>query len=574
MSSGTAWQAPVGREPGIEIDLDVRVPMGDGQTLSTEVWRPRGRGPVPAIVVRSPYDDHVARATLDAVRAIREGFAVVIQQVRGTGASDGRFEPWVDEADDGAATIAWCARQPWCNGVVGTLGLSYLAHVQLYAASRAPAPLRAMVMEVAPRQPYDLTYVGGALALGSSLGWSLAQAAQVVRRKVARGEVPATELQLVAETLDPSANLLGGSLREIELLSRHFPAWEAWLDHPARDQWWGARALGPLPSLPVMYVGGWSDIFLRGTLDNWAAGPRHPGSRLVIGPWGHSVRSSALGEVDYGIAASGLAGDLMGRELAFLDRHLNAADAETGSADDDASPIRIFVMGANTWRDETAWPPPAARPTDFFLHAGGRLSRDSPRADAEPARFVFDPHDPVPTIGGRNLLSDSEAAYQVGSWDQASLDQRRDILRFVTEPLTAPVEVTGELTVTLWASTTAADTDWTAKLIDVHPDGRALNVADGIVRATGLRGADRAGRVEPGRPDAYTIDLAATAQLFAAGHRIRLDISSSNFPRFDLNPGTGASMADAGADSYVQARQTVYLDSARASRVTLPLVER
>lgn len=560
------------RDLRVEIDLDVRVPMADGMTLNTEVWRPRGGGPVPTIVIRSPYEDHVARSTLDATRALREGFAVVIQQVRGTGRSDGTFEPWVDEAADGAATIAWCAQQPWSNGIVGSLGLSYLAHVQLYAASQRPPALRAMVMEVAPRHPFDLTYVGGALALGSSLGWSLAQAAQLVRRKVTRGEVPASELQLVGDTFDDPAGLLRGPLREIELLRRHFPSWETWLDHPLNDDWWHSRALQPGPSLPTMYVGGWSDIFLPGTLANWAVEPRHPGSRLIIGPWGHSVRSSALGEVAYGISASGVASDLMGEELTFLARHLGAAEPELEPAGDEQSPVRIFVMGANTWRHETAWPPPAARPTDFFLHADGRLGREAPPADAEPARFVFDPRDPVPTIGGRNLLSDSEAAYQVGSWNQASLEHRSDILRFVTEPLTAPTEVTGELCVTLWASTSAIDTDWTAKLIDVHPDGRALNVADGIIRARHRRGADRSDPIEPGRPYEYTIDLAATSQLFAIGHRIRVDISSSNFPRFDLNPGTGKLMADASVDFYVPADQTVYLDATRPSRITLPLI--
>jgi putative CocE/NonD family hydrolase len=263
--------------------------------------------------------------------------------------------------------------------------------------------------------------------------------------------------------------------------------------------------------------------------------------------------------------------DLMGQELDFLAAELDESDPATETKPAH-SPVRVFVMGANTWRDFEEWPPRQAIPTDFYLRSGGGLTREPAAVESAIESFLFDPADPVPTVGGPNLLSDSEAAYQTGPWDQAPLDGRSDILRFSTEILTDAVEVIGALSVTLWASTSAADTDWTAKLIDLWPDGRAINIADGIIRARHRLSVEEPQLPEPGRPYEYVIDLVATAYRFAPGHRIRFDVSSSNFPRFDLNPGTGELMADAERGSYVVAAQHVYVDALRPSRLTLPII--
>ena len=555
-----------------DLELDVKIEMRDGTLLNAEVWRPTdGAAPVPAILIRSPYPDPVARASLDPVRAVRMGIAVVVQQMRGTGRSDGTFEPWIDEAEDGADTIAWCAEQPWCSGEVATMGFSYLAHAQLYAAGEKPPALKAMVLEVVPSDAYELTYVGGALAIGSSMGWSIAQSANGIVRQLERGEDALAGLRLLDDTLLGETDPLHQPLREIELLQRYFPSWEEWLNHPTRDEWWRARDHRPGPSLPVFCVGGWYDIFLRGTLNTWAALSGGPRSRLLIGPWGHNGRTSALGELKFGPEALSGRVDLTGQELEFLAAELNSGHS-SGEHGEPGASVRVFVMGANTWRDLDAWPPSDAVPTDFFIHAGGVISTQPPAVDLAFESFVFDPADPVPTIGGPNLLSDSEAAYQTGPWDQSPLDGRIDILRFATEPLTEAVAVIGELSVTLWASTSARDTDWTAKLIDVWPDGRALNISDGIIRAHHHLSVNDRELPEHDRPYEYSIDLVATAYEFAPGHRIRIDISSSNFPRFDVNPGTGYLMADAQPNSYTTAEQHVFVDATHPSRMTLAVI--
>jgi putative CocE/NonD family hydrolase len=556
----------------VTLDLDVKIEMRDGTLLNAEVWRnDDATRAAPVILIRSPYPDPVARASLDPVRAVRMGFAVVVQQIRGTGSSEGIFEPWVAEAKDGADTIAWCARQSWCSGAVATMGLSYLAHAQLYAAGESAPALRAMVLEVVPSDAYGLTYIGGALALGSAMGWSIAQSANQILRQLDRGEDALPGLQLLNQTLLEEPEPLRQPLRQVELLRRYFPSWEEWLDHPTHDDWWRSRAHRPGPRLPALCVGGWYDIFLRGTLETWRQVNGNPRSRLLIGPWGHNGRTSALGELRFGSEAMSGRVDLMGQELNFLAAELNETDpaSETTPAQ---PPVRLFVMGANNWRDFQEWPPAQAVATDLYLRSDARLTTEPPAVESAFQSFDFDPADPVPTIGGPNLLSDSEAAYQTGPWDQASLDSRPDILRFSTGRLTEAVEVIGEVSVTLWAATSASDTDWTAKLIDVWPDGRAINIADGIIRARHRLSVEKPQLPEPGRPYEYVIDLVATAHCFAPDHRIRIDVSSSNFPRFDINPGTGELMADAEPDSYVVATQRVYVDATHPSRVTLPMI--
>lgn len=545
---------------------DVPVPMPDGTVLRAVVVRPVTDDPVPVVLVRSPYPLADARFEVDLMGLAARGLALVLVSLRGTGASEGTFRPWRDDAADGVATIAWCARQPWSDGRVATLGRSYVAHTQLYAAGGAPPALRAMVTGVVPTDPRLLTYTGGALNLGSTLAWAAGMAGVNLGRRAAAGED-------VSALQDAWGRLMGGfpdayattPLTDVPVLDELFPAWREWLEHPDDDDHWRALELPDRPAVPTFVVAGWHDIFRDGSLREFAREPRHPASRLVVGPWSHGAPNRSLGDVDHGAAASGAAIGLDGQLLDFLAAHLR----DDAPGDAGPTPVSVFVTGADEWTQHASWPPPA---TDTHLHLHpGRLSADAPAADVEPSRFTFDPHDPVPTLGGANLMPTGEAAGMCGSVDQRPLDARTDVLRFVGDALAEPVTVIGPVRLTLHAATSAADTDWTAKLVDVHPDGTALNVVDGVLRAR-HRDPAHPTLLPAGEVHELVVELGAVGHRFRAGHRIRLDVSSSNFPRFDRNPGTGAPGGTTPASAFVVAHQQVRHDAAHPSRLTLPVV--
>jgi len=318
------------------------------------------------------------------------------------------------------------------------------------------------------------------------------------------------------------------------------PWFPDWVNHPSRDEYWQERAKSlrhDQIDVPVMHIGGWFDLFLAGTLENH----RRLGGPLTIGPWSHGPATQSVGALDFGFTASGQAAELEQQELAFLSSGGTVAP----------NSVRLFVMGDNVWRDEPAWPLARAVPTRYYLHPDGRL--DPNEASSEQTRsYTHDPAHPVPTTGGALLLADAPL---VGPQDQRDVEARRDVLCYTSDPLASDVEVTGPLSVTVRASTTAVSTDWTAKLVDVWPNGRAISVIDGIVRVATV----------PGAVTDHLIDLVATSQVFKAGHRIRVEIASSNFPRFDRNLGTGRTGPD-----FVVAQQTVY----PGSWITLPIVPR
>ena len=516
--------------------LDAPIDMRDGTILRANIHRPE-EGTVATLLVRSPYGEGSFRM-VPIVPALQMGFAVVLQHCRGRGTSDGDFRPWLDEGDDGYDTIAWITAQPWSTGDVVMSGLSYLAGCALQAAATRPPGLRAVVANMTPHDFYDgLNYHGGAFALGSALYWGTLQGMLGLMHGAAAGadvgEGFGTILPLLADQSTAQRTL------PLSDLGASVPWFGDWAAHPTRDEYWQGMAetlRHDRIDVPVMHTAGWFDIFLRGTLENH----RLLGGSLTIGPWSHGQPTSSVGRLDFGFFASGQAAQLEQRELEFL-------------ASPDRGPmVRIFVMGDNVWRDEPAWPLERAVPTRYYLHPDGRLTQDEP-ASTEPRRFTYDPYDPVPTLGGPLLLAD---ATLVGPQDQRVIEARPDVLCYTTDVLTADVEVTGPLTVTVRACTSAVSTDWTAKLVDVWPDGRAMSVIDGIARVA----------AEPGVAAEHEIDLIATSQVFKAGHRIRVQISSSNFPRFDRNPGTGRTSAES-ADLLVQ-HQAVYPQS----WITLPII--
>ncbi|GGK90700.1 X-Pro dipeptidyl-peptidase [Sphaerisporangium melleum] len=519
----------------VVVEHDIPMPMRDGTVLRGSVHRPAEDGPFPALLVRSPYGEDSFQGT-PLLPMLRAGYAVVLQHCRGRGTSDGEFRPWLDEGADGYDTIAWIGRQPWSNGEVVMSGMSYLAGCALQAAATRPPGLRSVVAAMTPHDFHDgLKYHGGAFALGSALNWGAVQAMLGLAHATAAGEDVTAEAGVVLAVLGDQET----AARTLPLSAvPGIPWWQEWTAHPERDAYWeeAAQTLRhDRIEVPVMHIGGWFDLFLAGTLENH----RRLGGPLVIGPWSHlSPRAPAAGRLYFGASASAQAIELEQRQLAFL------RGEDTGPA------VKLFVMGDDTWRDEEAWPLARAVETRYHLHADGSLSTEPPRGD-EPATFTFDPRDPVPTVGGPVMLGDPA---NVGPQDQRDVETRADVLCYTTGTLGSDVEVTGPVTVTLHAETSATATDWTAKLVNVHPDGRAMSVTDGIVRATEPSGT-------------FLVDLVATSQVFKAGHRIRVEISSSNFPRFDRNPGTGRPATEA---DLVAQHQKVF----PRSFITLPIVPR
>lgn len=560
------------------VEHNAPVEMRDGTILRADVYRPASGGPFPVLLIRTPYGEPMLRAGTPVLPALDEGFAVVAQHCRGTGTSDGEFVPFEAEAADGADTIAWCAAQPWSSGEVGMLGPSYLGMVQLAAAVSAPAALKGMVTIVTPDDyHWGLAYWQGAFQLGQLLGWHLLKSGQTLGHRAAAGQDVGADMAALHGLLaDPASGYRHLPLRDAPAVSAILPSWRRWLDREEHGPYWANlsyRDARDRVTVPVLHVGGWFDLFLGGTLGNFTTLSRdaatdhaRDGQRLIIGPWTHTDRGGIAGEVHFGGAAADAAIGLERLQLGFLRSAVQGKPV-------DGPRVRLFVMGANTWREENEWPLARTRWTPWYLHPGGVLSPTPADDGGEPSRYTCDPADPVPTVGGSTLLTGGAGGVEwlPGPRDQRAVEARPDVLSFTSAPLTTDLEVTGPVTVTLHAATSARDTDFTAKLVDVWPDGRALNVVDGIVRARYRDGATPT-PVEPGEVHTYTIDLVATSQVFKAGHRLRVDIASANFPCFDRNPGNGAPAASATEEDFTVQHQSVFHDRDHPSHITLPVI--
>ncbi|MEM1434907.1 MAG: CocE/NonD family hydrolase [Pseudomonadota bacterium] len=555
-----AWTAAaLAQEPAfpesLRVQYHVDVDMRDGVELATDVYLPGDDGPYPTLLVRDMYTNGTAEGRQRYARwATANGYAFVFQSVRGRADSDGHWYPYFQEITDGGDTIDWIASQPWSNGKVGMFGTSYLASVQWLAALNAQPELVAIVPAMSPGNYYrDVAYPGGAFSLLSRAGWGMGPAAY---RMTAGFPIPWEEKvgHLPLETLGPS---LGFNVR-------HF---QDWLDHPSYDAYWqplNLEARADEMRVPALNIGGWYDVFLRSTIGSYTTmreqaltEAAREGQRLVIGPWPHGWnRSTTTGQIDFGPDALI---DAEALQLAWFDHWLKGKPLPA------MAPVRIFVMGENRWRDEQEWPLARTEYQNWYLQPAGGFSQESPPADGEPLRYRYDPADPVPTLGG-NIMRPKLR----GPFDQAPLDDRKDILRFVSEPLDAPMEVTGPLRAVLYAASSATDTDFMVKLMVVKPDGCAINLVDGVLRARFREGFDQERLLNPGEPTRFDIDLWATSYRFDAGDRLRVDVTSSNFPRLARNLNTGAPFARTTAMKV--ARQTVFLEEARASHLVLPVI--
>jgi len=493
--------------------------------------------------------------------ATEAGFAVLCQDVRGQYGSDGEFYTFRSEAADGYDSVEWAAAQAWCDGNVGMVGRSYGATCQWLAAAERPPHLKAICPVVTGSDFYrGWVYQGGAFQLGFNLFWVWMMSD---RSRAAKAE----EL------------FLHVPLRTVPLPD---PKWARfyfdWLDHTTDDDYWRGLAINARygqVEVPALNVGGWFDVFLGGTLENFARMRREGGSdaarrgqRLIVGPWAHGSTYGAFPDHSFDVFRPGDAIDFTERQVHFFAQHLRNGVRDPGGA-----PVEIFIMGENRWREEDDWPLERATPTPWYLRSDGVLS-EQPPADETPDKYVYDPDDPAPTLGGPTSLPPRMMKANAGPLDQRRVEERQDVLVYTSEPLRNPLEVTGPLTLRLHAATTATDTDFIAKLCDVWPDGVSRILAEGVLRARYRNGFEHPQPLEPGRPHAFEIDLVATSNVFQAGHSIRLVVTSSSFPRFDRNANSGRPVGTDEPGDLRAARQTVFHDGARPSHLLLPVVPR
>jgi putative CocE/NonD family hydrolase len=565
----------------VTIQKNVPARMRDGVTLRSDIYRPSAPGSYPALLQRTPYskNDRGAARRFSAIAA--RGYVVIVQDTRGRYMSDGVAVPH-DEADDGYDSVQWAASLPGVNGKVGMFGGSYLATTQLEAATRQPPALVALYPASSYNRRHDMVFQGGAFYLSDGLGWNLGQAMDVRRRMLTPDADRDGPIGLTPEhsKLLRSTWLWHLPLKSFNQLDldRLAPGYQQMLAHPDADRFWAPADIEAHHDkfrVPAFHLTGWYDTLLMGTLRNFSGLRARAASeqarqfqRIVIGPWTHarpSLDTRRIGDVDFGPNAGF---DSDGAMLAWFDYWLHGKNADAIKT----APVRLFVMGENRWRDEQEWPLARAKPTAYYLRSSGKANTlngdgrlDLQAPDREPPdRYTYDPKNPVPT--------GAAGGYSRVPMDRRTVEQRADVLVYSTPPLSEDVEVTGPLAATMWITSDARDTDFTATLVDVFPDGTARALGDGILRVRYRAGKHEQKLLTPGEPTEITIDLGATSNLFRAGHRIRLEVSSSNFPRFDRNPNTGGVF---GEDRDVRiAQQTILHDAAHPSRLILPIVPR
>ena len=545
----------------VEIHHGAAAEMRDGVTLIADIYQPIAEGKFPVLLERTPYNR--AGAAESALKMAEHGYVVIIQDTRGRFDSGGEFYPFRFESQDAYDTVEWAAKLPYSNGKVGMFGGSYVGATQMLAAIAAPPHLVAIQPYVTASEYYDgWTYQNGALMQWFTSSWSSGLATDTLRRKAGGLEDPkAWVTQLPVDAY---------RMLELPPVFALAPYFRDWVMHERDDEYWKPWKISDhyaQMNIKALHAGGWHDIFLKGTLQNYmgmhSLSPARADQRLLIGPWAHAETSpeGKVGDVTFGKSA---VLDMDGTILRWYDYALKGQRNEYATG----APVRIFVMGENAWRDEHEFPLARTKYTNYYLRKG-TLGTDAPGA-AEPESYEYDPADPVPTIGGRLCCGNNQLP--PGPADQRPNEGRPDVLIFSTPPLTRPVEATGWVKATIYASSSTVDTDFTALLADVDPSGYARFLTDGIVRARYRNSRQQAEPIEPGKIYKYSIDLWATSNLFKAGHRIRLYISSSNFPRFDRNLNTGEPTF--GATHMVKASQQIYHDAEHPSALVLPVIPR
>lgn len=567
----------------IIVDCDVAVPMRDGTVLRADVYRPADGRPAPTLMQRTPYSKDQLVGTIfvmNPMRAAKAGYAVVVQDVRGRFKSEGEFYPFVNEAADGFDSVEWAAAQPWSSGKVGMYGSSYMAAAQWQAAKATPPHLVTITpFQASADYREGRSYRAGAFELGTLLSISMYAlgAGSMARLPVAERRPMWDALRRGLDDISGTARAAVENRLEGSLIPEIIPYFFDWMDHDQPDEFWDRIDVTKSYEridMPVLHVSCWFDQYLVGTIRNFngmrqRAASQHArdNQHLMIGPWGHyAPRTSLLGtarigDLDMGVSA---VSDLDAVLLSWFDKWLKDPPVE-GRA---IAPVRYFVTGANSWRNLDVWPPESGT-LELFLHSGGNansvtgdgtLDRSAPAADEPADTYTFDPADPVPTCGGAHLVL--ESSFPQGAVDQRDVEARDDVLVYTTDVLTDDVEVLGPVTLHLTVQSTAPNTDFDATVADVHPDGRSLKMCDGVLRTEmnqdGLDGA----------PARIVIELGDIGHRFFAGHRIRLQVTSSSFPRYDVNPNNGLRP---GHGTPVVAQQTVLHSPDHPSSLRLPV---
>jgi uncharacterized protein len=574
------------------VERNVQVPIRDGTVLRADVFRPQVEYPLPAILSRLPYDKDDLLMHLEIthpLHAVEAGYAVVLQDTRGRFRSDGVFYPFMYEGKDGYDTVEWVARQPWCDGSVGMVGASYIGATQWLAAAEQPPHLKALFPVVTASEYYEgWSYQGGAFQLGFLLYWSLIFASDTAQRLMAEARLSEEDVRRITLAVDDLRDGYYGELpltdvsilRKVPVADYYFD----WLTHEKNDDYWQSLAInrryGQI-QVPAFNVGGWYDLFLHGTIENFTrmqveggTEVARRGQRLLIGPWAHGNYSGEYPGQSFGVMASRDSIDLVGLQLRYFDQHLKGKPAVS----DGEAPVRIFVMNQNQWRDENEWPLARTRYEPWYIHGSGYANSNggelSPlRPSEEPSDvYLYDPQRPVPTVGGPTLLPGMRIGANSGPHDQRPAEHRDDVLVYTSSPLETPIEITGPLIFNLWAASSAVDTDFVVRLCDVWPDGRSLILAEGIIRARFRNGFEDPSPIAPEEVNAYQIDLVATSNLFQVGHSIRIVITSSSWPRFDVNCNTGNPLGTDNRQTMVSALQRVFHDTERPSHVILPII--
>jgi putative CocE/NonD family hydrolase len=539
--------------------------MRDGVTLSADVYLPVGAGPLPTIVQWTPYESTRERFIAWGVWFARRGYAAVVVDVRGRYESGGEFTAWINDGLDAHDTLTWAADQGWCNGRIGAWGRSYGALVQWQLVHLGHPNLVCVAPQVIHDDYFwDGYWTGGAFQLALTFGaaalWSSAlslitgpSAGELVLSDRIVSHLPLIELDEVS-------------------VGRRVDYWRLWWEHQENDGYWHQFRHRPeAVTVPIFQQGGWFDPYSGSHLRTFAAIGDRVSSRVLMGPWSHE---EDVEEFHGDVELPGGATVIRGHELAFYDRFLK----EEGNGWDDRPPLELYVLGRNEWRNEREWPLAGTLFEPWHLRAGGTLSPDEPGPDEPPDRYAYDPADPVSTVGGvssiMTMMQGAQTPVRPGPLDQRELERRDDVLVYTSEVLSEDVEVVGPVEMVLYAASSARDTDFIVRLCDVYPDGRSIVLTEGILRARyrGSNEGDSTELLEPGEAAEYPIRCYPVANVFRKGHRIRVDVTSSSFPRFSRNLNNGE---DVGTSTrMVVARQSVLHTARYPSRIVLPVIRR